>query len=323
MDYYAILQLPKGCTDAEIKKAYRKLAMKWHPDKNPDKAEEAANKFQEIGEAFDVLSDPQKRAIYEQYGYDGLVNGIPEPAGGSSAGYQYGGNAAEMFESFFGTSNPFASFGFGDSQPFASKLNKPPPSKPDPVKYDLECTLQELYNGCVKRFNITRKRPNGMLNADGSPEMFNEKKTLTITIKAGWKQDTKVTFPNEGDECPGRLTPDVVFVIKEIKDSDEELQYYTRAGNDLIYTCKLPLSDALTDCSLRIPTLDKRIISIACPEVVSPYYEKRVPGEGMPSSKTGQKGDLIIRFHILFPQYLNLAKKEKIREILANEALQV
>lgn len=323
MDYYAILQLPKGCTDSEIKKAYRKLAMKWHPDKNPDNLEEASKKFQEIGEAFDVLSDPEKRAIYEQYGYDGLVNGIPEAAGGSTAGYQYDGNATAMFESFFGTSNPFANFGFGDSKPFASKLNKPPLQKPDPVCYDLNCTLAELYNGCVKRFNITRKRPNGMLDANGAPEMSNEQKTLTITIKAGWKQDTKITFPNEGDECPGKLTPDVVFVIKEVKDTDADFQYYSRNGNELIYTYKIPLSDALTDCSLRIPTLDKRIISIACPEVVSPYYEKKVPGEGMPSSKTGKKGDLIIRFHILFPQYLNLAKKEKIREILANEPLQV
>ena len=67
--------------------SYRKLAMKWHPDKNPDKLEEASKKFQEIGEAFDVLSDPEKKAIYEQYGYDGLVNGIPEAESGSKQCY--------------------------------------------------------------------------------------------------------------------------------------------------------------------------------------------------------------------------------------------
>lgn len=183
-----------------------------------------------------------------------------------------------MFESFFGTSNPFANFGFNDSQPFASKLNKPPPQKPESIKYDLECTLAELHNGCIKRFNITRKRPSGMLTASGAAELLNEQKTLTITVKSGWKEGTKITFPNEGDECPGKLTPDVVFIIKEIKDKDSELQHYSRNGSDLIYTYKISLSDALTDCSLRIPTLDKRIISIACPEVVSPYYEKRVPG---------------------------------------------
>ena len=77
----------------------------------------------------------------------------------------------------------------------------------------------------------------------------------------------------------------------------------------------------MTDCSLQIPTLDKRVLSIACPEVVSPYYEKVVVGEGMPISKKsdGSKGDLIIKFNIQFPKYLNGTKRNKLREILANE----
>lgn len=174
-----------------------------------------------------------------------------------------------MFESFFGTNNPFASFGFADSAPFASKLNKPALQKADPVVYDLECTLAELYNGVIKKFSITRKRK----GPDGS--LVNNSKLLTITVKPGWKQDTKITFPGEGDEVPGKLTPDVVFVIKEKLDPASG---YARSGNDLIYTYKITLSDALADCSLRIPTLDQRVLSIACPEVVSPYYEKRVAG---------------------------------------------
>lgn len=81
-NYYETLQIPKGSTDAEIKKAYRKLAMKWHPDKNPNNIEEASMIFQEIGEAYDVLSDLEKRAIYDQYGYEGLRDGIPDPTNG-------------------------------------------------------------------------------------------------------------------------------------------------------------------------------------------------------------------------------------------------
>ena len=78
----------------------------------------------------------------------------------------------------------------------------------------------------------------------------------------------------------------------------------------------------MADTSLQIPTLDKRILSIACPEVVSPFYEKVIEGEGMPiSKKQGAKGDLIIKFHILFPKYLNGAKRTKIREILNGEEL--
>ncbi|RYH28496.1 hypothetical protein EON65_11940 [archaeon] len=82
LNYYDILEIPKNATDADIKKAYRKLAMKWHPDKNPTNVEEAAKKFQEIGEAYDVLSDMEKRAIYDQYGYEGLKNGVEGADGG-------------------------------------------------------------------------------------------------------------------------------------------------------------------------------------------------------------------------------------------------
>jgi DnaJ family protein B protein 4 len=163
INYYETLQIPKNSTDVDIKKAYRKLAMKWHPDKNPDNAEEAARKFQEIGEAYDVLSDMEKRAIYDQYGYEGLRDGVPNSDGGmltccvflvlrsrrdcslieAMGAYSYKQNAQEIFENFFGTKNPFATFGF-DAMPFASKLNKPGPAKGKPVVFNLECSLKGL-----------------------------------------------------------------------------------------------------------------------------------------------------------------------------------
>lgn len=313
VEYYEILSVAKNASDVDIKKSYRKLAMKWHPDKNPDNAEDAAVKFQLIGEAYDVLSDPEKRAIYDQFGYEGLRDGIPDENGETTGSYTYQRNAQEIFESFFGTKNPFATFGF-ESAPFASKLNKAGPAKGKSVIFNLECTLKELYNGCLKTFSITRKR------FDPAGELVDTEKTLHINIKAGWKKGTKITFVNEGDEAPNTIAPDIVFVIQEKENSDPG---FVREGHNLIYTHKISLSDALTDCSLKINTLDQRIISIACPEVVSPFYEKLIPGEGMPISKGDRvKGDLIIRFHILFPKYLNGAKRTKMKELLANEELQ-
>ena len=114
INYYDILGVAKGVSEGEIKKAYRKLAMKWHPDKNPDMAAEASKKFQDIGEAYDVLSDLKKRAIFDQYGYEGLKEGVPDEAAGHTTGYTYNNNADEIFDTFFGTMNPFATFGFGE-----------------------------------------------------------------------------------------------------------------------------------------------------------------------------------------------------------------
>ncbi|KAG5177702.1 DnaJ domain-containing protein [Tribonema minus] len=309
-EYYSVLGLQRGATDADIKQAFRKLAMRWHPDKNRDNAEEASRTFQEIGEAYDVLSDKAKRAVYDRYGYEGLRDGVPGPDGAPGTGYNYKQNAAEIFESFFGTRNPFADFGFGDSTPFAARLRKPGPRKAEPVVRDLVCTLEELFNGCTKRLKITRKR----FAPDG--ELRDESKEVTVDVRPGWKRGTRVTFPSEGDEAPGIVPADVVFVVQEAPHA----RFSRGDGAQLVYCAPLSLADALTDCVLEVPTLDGRVLSLPCPEVVSPGYEKRVPKEGMPiSKKPGQRGDLILRFKIVFPKYLPDDKKLKIRHILAGE----
>jgi DnaJ-class molecular chaperone len=188
---------------------------------------------------------------------------------GSRAGYNYKQNAQEIFENFFGTSNPFATFGFGTTQPFSSRLNKPGPKISEPEIRKVFCSLTELYNGCTKTFSVKRKRFNT------EKELVDNTKILTINIKPGWKQGTKITFPAEGDESLTATTPDIIFVIHE--QPDPKL-HYERDGNHLIYTYYISIADALSDCSLQIPTLDSRLLSFACPEVVTPYYEKRILG---------------------------------------------
>ncbi|KAF5204797.1 Chaperone protein dnaj [Thalictrum thalictroides] len=122
VDYYNILKVNRNATDDDLKKSYRRLAMKWHPDKNPNNKSEAEAKFKQISEAYDVLSDPQKRAIYDQYGEEGL-KGAPPP-GSTGGGFPFGGNgsndfmfnprnAEDIFAEFF-RSSPF---GFGSSGP--------------------------------------------------------------------------------------------------------------------------------------------------------------------------------------------------------------
>ncbi|KXJ28234.1 dnaJ homolog subfamily B member 6 [Exaiptasia diaphana] len=122
-DYYDILDVPKSATEQDIKKAYRRLALKWHPDKNPDNKDEAEAKFKEISEAYEVLSDEKRRNIYDKYGREGLTGG--GRAGGGNMDFNFGfhfHSPEEIFRNFFGTSDPFANFfdddfssGFGPS----------------------------------------------------------------------------------------------------------------------------------------------------------------------------------------------------------------
>lgn len=117
-------------------------------------------------------------------------------------------------------------------------------------------------------------------------------KILTIHVQSGWKRGTKVTFPKEGDQEPNSIPADIVFVI-EYKDH----KMYTREGNDLVHTANISLANALTGCEVRLKTLDDRVLNIPINDVVSPGYERRVAGEGMPITKSpGKKGDLIIRW---------------------------
>jgi len=107
-DYYKILGVSRDADDKELKKAYRQLAMKWHPDKNPDNKEEANRRFQEIGEAYEVLSDEEKRKVYDQFGEDGLKQGAPD---GSFQGFKFEqADASRIFEQFFGGESPFEFF---------------------------------------------------------------------------------------------------------------------------------------------------------------------------------------------------------------------
>merc|ERR1711998_105775 len=109
MMYYDILGVPRTASTEDVKKAYRKLALKWHPNRAPGAKSEVMAKFDGIAEAYEVLSNPARRAIFDQYGESGLKDGIPDGHGGIKGGkYRFNSNAIEIFTSFFGTSSPFA-----------------------------------------------------------------------------------------------------------------------------------------------------------------------------------------------------------------------
>jgi DnaJ family protein B protein 4 len=193
VDYYNVLKLCKGASDDELKKAYRKLAMKWHPDKNPNNKKVAEAKFKEVAEAYEVLSDPQKRSLYDNYGEEGLKANFSSPnSSGGTQGFSNSGfatnssrfnprNAEDIFAEFFGASSPFPGMGrmgsmngisrngpfgdsmyrgFGDAQnsfpSFGGQQKSDGHQKGALIENKLQCTLEELYKGSTRKMKISR-----------------------------------------------------------------------------------------------------------------------------------------------------------------------
>jgi len=344
MDYYKILNLDKSCTSDMIKSAYRKLALKYHPDKN--QTVEAQENFILIAEAYDVLNDPQKRAVYDNYGYDGLKRGVPGREGyeGYHGGYCFHKDANKIFYDFFGGDNPFSDFfipdkgdkwntenidenekdinengiekvmfgrkfgglhGMKKTMDGIMKIKKNPP-----LEKELEITLEQLYNGAIKCVKIERK----ILNEDGMTTSVETKK-LTINIKKGYKEGTRIIFPNLGDQSPDTFPADIVFILKE-----KPHEIFKRKGNDLYYHVNISLLKALTGTVVEIKTLDNRLLRVPVNEIICPNYKKEVPNEGMPISKTpNKKGSLFITFTLEFPTYFSENQKSLIKQAFENK----
>jgi len=323
-NYYKTLGVERTASSEQIKKAYRKLAMKWHPDRNKENKAEAEAKFKEIGEAYSVLSDDTKRKQYDLHGSDGLNSS--SFSGGNHFTFN---NAEDLFKQFFGDNTPLFDGMFGNGSAmggmgsmggmgglpnmanmgFAFGDNPRQPRQGQTVQHKFFLSLEELYTGTTKSMKVSRKR----LNADGRTTK-QESKVLKIDVKRGWKSGTKITFPREGDELPGVIPADIQFIVGEKPHS-----VFQRDGNDLVIKQRVSLKDALLGALIvSVQTLDKRQLQIPINKIVSPGYVHRVRGEGMPISKTGgaTKGDLLIRFQIVFPKQLSLRQQEMIKQCL-------
>lgn len=334
-DYYKILGIAKGASDDEIKKAYRKMALKYHPDKNKEAG--AENKFKEIAEAYDVLSDSKKKDLYDKFGDEGLNGNMGGGAGaaggqggpgGAGFHYQFSGDPMRMFQQAFGHNGMFTEFAFGgggaDGGPevmFGDNLfgfggfggmnqgghgmPRQRPRQDAAITHELPISLEDLNKGCTKKMKITRK----IANPDGTSKT--EDKVLTINVKPGWKNNTRITFPREGDVYPNRVPADITFVIK-----DKPHPKFKRDGADIRYKHILPLRDALCGVSLKVPTLEGDTVPLKISNVIKPGSTQRIKERGLPNPKTGHRGDLIVEFDIRFPDSISPAAKELIQNAL-------
>ncbi|SOV20368.1 heat shock protein 40, type II [Plasmodium sp. gorilla clade G2] len=321
-DYYAVLGLTKDCTQDDIKKAYRKLAMKWHPDKHQNEEDkiEAERKFKLIGEAYEVLSDEEKRKNYDLFGQSDLGG----YTNNDETYYTYSNiDPNELFNRFFShEASSFFSQGFDDFpsfQGFANMNSRRSRSNRSNIfsrsfgrgasfEVPLLVTLEELYTGCRKKLKVTRKRFVGL-------NSYEDNTFITVDVKPGWSDGTKINFHGEGEQSsPNEQPGDLVFIIKT-KPHDR----FIREGNNLIYKCYLPLDKALTGFQFNIKSLDNRDINVRVDDIINPNSKKIITNEGMPYSKSPSvKGDLFIEFDIVFPKKLSPEQKRTLKETLAN-----
>jgi len=334
-EFYERLEIPPDSDADAIKKAYRKMAIKYHPDKNPDNSA-AAEKFKEVGEAYEVLSDPEKKETYDKYGKEALKEG---------GGFR---DASDIFAQFFGGGG-FGGFPFGGG--------RQAPKKGDDIVHELQVSLEDLYKGKTTKLAVTRNKlcpkcdGSGMKAGAASaqcrvcngrgiriimrqlgPGMIQqmqaqcdecggkgetakeedkckackgkkvekEKKILNVHIDPGMRHGQKIVFANEADELPGLEAGDIIFVIVEKKHND-----FARKGNDLFMEMTIPLVEALTGFSTTIKHLDDRILVVKSDkgDIIKPGDVRVIPNEGMPQHKRIlDKGNLVIQFNIDFPK---------------------
>ncbi|XVF67691.1 hypothetical protein PTKIN_Ptkin10aG0141900 [Pterospermum kingtungense] len=177
--------------------------------------------------------------------------------------------------------------------------------KPPPVEKALECSLEELCHGGLKKIKIVRN----VISEEGI--IVQEEETLTIKVKPGWKKGTKVTFEGKGDEKPGYLPADIIFLIQEKRHP-----LFRRQEDDLEITVEIPLVKALTGCSLSVPLLGGETMGIHFSDIIYPGYEKVIQGQGMPNAKGGKRGDLRITFLVNFPTELSDEQRSEACRIL-------
>ncbi|XP_037544011.1 dnaJ homolog subfamily B member 13 [Nematolebias whitei] len=307
--YYETLEINRNATDADIKKAYRRLALKFHPSKNREAG--STERFFALGEAYDVLSDLRKKATYDKFGEEGLKSGVPAEFGSGgawSSKYVYHGNPDKTFRLFFGGDNPFADFYTQASQLQLSRLQPEVVKTQDaPIERDLNLSLEDLFHGCTKKIKISRR----VMDEDGHTSSIKDK-ILTIEVKPGWTEGTRIIFSKEGDQGPNCIPADIVLIVRQ-----KSHPLFMRQHNDLIYKTSISLEMALTGFSVDVQTLDGRLLSVPVNDVVHPTYEKMLTGEGMPLSQDpSQRGNLIIAFDVQFPVKLSSKSKHLIKQAL-------
>ncbi|PGH19193.1 chaperone DnaJ [Polytolypa hystricis UAMH7299] len=348
--YYDFLGVSPTATEQELKSAYKKGALKHHPDKNAHNPD-AAEKFKDLSHAYEVLSDPQKRQLYDQYGEEGLEQG------GAAGGM----NAEDIFAQFFGGGGAFGGM-------FGGGMRETGPKKARTIHHVHKVSLEDIYRGKVSKLALqksvicpgcdgrggkegavktctgcsgsgmrTMMRQMGPMiqrfqtvcqDCNGEGEMMKERdrckrcagkktvierKVLHVHVDRGVKTGHKIDFRGEGDQAPGCLPGDVQFEIEQ-----KPHPRFQRKDDDLFYHADIDLLTALAGGTINVEHLDDRwlTVNIAPGEPITPGIIKVIKGQGMPSFRHHDFGNLYIQFNVKFPEASEVQNVELLEKVL-------
>jgi curved DNA-binding protein len=309
MEYYKILGVEKTASAAEIKKAYRKLALKYHPDKNPDN-KEAEAKFKEISEAYAVLSDEKKRQEYDTYGSSGfqqrysqedifrgfdlndILNQFGFGGGGGRTTFRFGGQG--------GGGSPFDFFSQGTGGTQGGGCGgggcRPQPVKGQDQTYELAITLEDVLHGAEKNISLRR---------DG------ETRNIAVKIPKGIESGKRLRLSGKGAPSSSGGPPGDLY----LKVTVQPHGMFTRDDDNLITEKKVPFSQACLGTAVEITSLDGRTFKLKVPAGVQQEAKLRIKGHGLPFGPIGERGDLYVKFLVEIPKQLTEEQEETVQKL--------
>ena len=340
-DYYEVLGVPRNASLEEIKKSYRRMAMQWHPDRNPDNHKESEEKFKEASEAYSVLSDPQKRAGYDRYGH----TGIPTSGG-------FGGFDPTIFSEFGDILGDF--FGFGDIFGTTGRRRPSRTQQGADLRYDLTISFEEAAFGVKTRIKIPRTEACSVCGGNGakpgtSPVACRHcggsgalryqqgflsvsrtcgscsgtgsvvsdpckscrgqgrvrvEKTLQLNIPAGVDSESRLRIPGEGEAGVHGGPPGDLYVVLHV----QEHSFFEREDHNLICTIPISVTQAALGAKVEVPTLEE-METLQIPEGTQTGARFRIRGKGIPHLNGHGRGDLYVYVRVVTPN--NLTKEQR------------